>query len=325
MTDGPKPPDEAPDEAGEAVSPFVRAMARLRLVRPNFRGTPLVTGVGALIGLAALIGAVATTPLFTTVVAVDGAVEGASMAANAALVAHPPIAGALAALAAALVGLADDMGRHKEIKGLRGHLAALARGQVTTGLVKAVGGMAIAGGVVLFAAASRRAQALAGVPGPPPEPTWAPAVDILVLALSMNAFNLLDLRPGRALKVWLSVGTALWAAAWFGAARDVRPGYLQPQLIAGLAAGLLLLGFDLREKLMLGDAGTMAMGALVGWSLIATMGLWVRVAAMVLLVLLHVATETLSLSRIIDSTPPLRWLDRLGRPPEPEPDRSASV
>lgn len=324
MTEGSKPPDEAPDAAGEAVSRFVRAMARARLVRANFRGTPLVTGVGGLIGLAALIGTVATTPLFTTVVAIDGVVEGASMA-NAALVAHPPIVGALAALAAALVGLADDVGRHKEIKGLRGHLAALARGHVTTGLVKAAGGVAIAGGVVLFVAASRQVQALAGVPGLPAEPTWALAVDILVLALSMNAFNLLDLRPGRALKVWLALGSALWAAAWFGAAPDVRPGYLQPQLIGGLVVGLVFFPFDLRERLMLGDAGTMAMGALVGWSLIATMGLWVRVAAMVLFVLLHVATERVSLSRVIDSTPLLRWLDRLGRPPEPEPDRSASV
>lgn len=321
MIDGLKPPDEARDAPGEAASPFVRALARLRLVRPNFRGTPLVTGVGGLIGLAALIGVVASTPLFTTVVMVDGVVVGASRA-SAALVRHPPIVGALSAIAAALLGLVDDIGRHKEIKGLRGHLAALARGQVTTGLVKAAGGVVIAGAAVLFAAALSRVQAVAGLPGPPPEPTWALGVDILVLALSMNVFNLLDLRPGRALKVWLSVGAILWAVSWFGAAADIRPGRLQPQLIAGLIVGLVLFPFDLREKLMLGDAGTMAMGALVGWSLIATMGLWVRVAAMVLLVLLHIATERVSLSRIIDSTPPLRWLDRLGRPPEPEPARS---
>jgi UDP-N-acetylmuramyl pentapeptide phosphotransferase/UDP-N-acetylglucosamine-1-phosphate transferase len=316
MTDGLSPPDDEPEAAGEAASPFARAMARLRLVRPNFRGTPLVTGVGVLIGVAALIGAVARMPLFATVVAVDGVVEGGSVA-TAAMLQGPPIVAAAAALAAALLGLIDDAGHHKEIKGLRGHLAALARGHLTTGLIKAVGGMAIAAAAVLFLAVVRRVQVLAGLPGPPGEPAWVLAVDILVLALCMNAFNLLDLRPGRALKAWLPVGAALWAAAWFGAAPDVRPGYLQPQLIAGLVVGLVLLPFDLREKLMLGDAGTMAMGALVGWSLIATMGLWVRVAAMVLLVLLHVATERVSLSSIIDSTPPLRWLDRLGRPPEP--------
>lgn len=318
MTDGLPPPDEAPDAAEEAPSPFLRAMARLRLLRPNFRGKPLVTGVGVLIGLAALVGAVAGTRLFTSAVVVNGVVDGGSTAA-AALARHPPIVGALAALAAALLGLADDVGRHKEAKGLRGHLAALMRGRVTTGLVKAAGGVAIAGAAVLFLATLRRAQALGGRPGPLVEPAWALAVDILVLALCMNAFNLLDLRPGRALKVWLPLGAALWAAAWFGASPDIRPGYLQPQLIAGLAVGLALFPFDIREKLMLGDAGTMAMGALVGWSLIATMGSWVRVAAMMVLVLLHVATERVSLSRIIDSTPPLRWFDRLGRPPEPEP------
>lgn len=251
---------------------------RLGLVRDNFRGAPLPTGVGVLIGMAAM--------------GLSRSLEGVIVAG------------------AALMGLVDDRAKETRIKGFRGHLMALLNARLTTGTAKALYGLGagIVAGWVLYQQGS--AVGAAG------RTWWLAVVDALVLALAMNAFNLLDLRPGRALKVWFPLAAGLWVAAYAQAPEPLRSELLQPMLIAGAVVALILFPLDLREKLMLGDSGTMALGALVGWSIIATMGAWVRILALVVLAALHVATERISLSSVIATVPPLRWLDRLGRPPE---------
>jgi UDP-N-acetylmuramyl pentapeptide phosphotransferase/UDP-N-acetylglucosamine-1-phosphate transferase len=126
----------------------------------------------------------------------------------------------------------------------------------------------------------------------------------LCLALAANAVNLLDLRPGRALKAFSAsclvlvpeVGQ-LGAAALFG-------------------AGCALLPEDLGERAMLGDAGSNALGFALGfWTLELPLG--VTLAVLALLAGLHVYAERGSLSALIDAVGPLRYLDRLGRRPYP--------
>ena len=92
------------------------------------------------------------------------------------------------------LGLVDDLLESGEAKGFRGHATALARGQLTTGLVKLVGG-----GLVALAVAPRSFEA--------PLP-WL-FVDAAVIALAANLANLLDRAPGRVTKVTLLVGATL--------------------------------------------------------------------------------------------------------------------
>ena len=82
-----------------------------------------------------------------------------------------------------------------------------------------------------------------------------------VIAASANFVNLLDVVPGRALKAVLAASTA---GAHAAPATDVPTGVVLAAA-AGAAAGLL--PADLAEATMLGDAGSNAAGALVGWGL----------------------------------------------------------
>ncbi|MDZ4178646.1 MAG: hypothetical protein U1E29_05385, partial [Coriobacteriia bacterium] len=101
-------------------------------------------------------------------------------------------AAALTVTWALLFGLVDDVFGTSTDKGFRGHLAALARGRLTTGGLKlfGIGFVALAGGVTIA--------------GRTPLDGLEFAVVVIaatfVIALSANLVNLLDLRPGRALK-----------------------------------------------------------------------------------------------------------------------------
>jgi Glycosyl transferase family 2 len=120
----------------------------------------------------------------------------------------------------------------------------------------------------------------------------------LFVGLSANALNQLDTRPGRALKTFL-LGSMLLP----GARRR------------GLGIAVLLAPYDLREMSMLGDAGSNALGALLGLKSVGRLTGWRRWSAIGALVGLTAAGERLSLGSLIESTPVLRELDALGRYP----------
>lgn len=197
------------------------------------------------------------------------------------------LAGAGAVMA--ILGLLDDLYASRRAGGFAGHLRALLRGEVTTGLLKAGGG-----GLVGLGAAW--ALGLRGA--------WIP-VGGLVVALTTNLVNLLDLRPGRAGKVWL--------AAWLCHLAALPPA---SAVVAGAAVFGGLAAFlpaDLRERGMLGDTGANLLGAVLGVSLVAAVGHGGLVVLLVVLVALTVASEIVSFSRVIERVRPLNALDRLGR------------
>jgi hypothetical protein len=114
----------------------------------------------------------------------------------------------------------------------------------------------------------------------------------LLVGLAANFLNQLDTRPGRALKAYL-----------LGA----------PAVDAPLAIAVLLLPYDLREKTMLGDAGSNALGALLGLSSVNRLGGRARWLAIGALAGLTALGERRSLGKLIEQTPGLSALDRLGR------------
>jgi UDP-N-acetylmuramyl pentapeptide phosphotransferase/UDP-N-acetylglucosamine-1-phosphate transferase len=82
----------------------------------------------------------------------------------------------------------------------------------------------------------------------------------------------------------------------------------------GAALGLLV--HDLREELMLGDAGANVIGATLGVGVVLGRGEVTRTTALAALVVTNIAAEIWSFSTIIDRVAPLRWFDRLGQRPE---------
>ena len=214
----------------------------------------------------------------------------------------------LATTAAAALGALDDLAGDSSSKGLRGHLGALARGQVTTGAVKVLGlgltGLATAALVDRGRAERGRAAGAGSAHGGPGGPS---ALDTVVggavVAGTANLLNLLDLRPGRALKATLVLG----------AVAATRP----RSAVAGASAAGAALGLlrpDLAGESMLGDTGANAAGALLGTALVQGAGRRGRWAALAVLVGLTLASEKVSFTTVIESTPVLRELDALGRP-----------
>ena len=115
----------------------------------------------------------------------------------------------------------------------------------------------------------------------------------LLVGLGANFLNQLDTRPGRALKAYLAGALVVGA--------PVR-------------SAVFLLPYDLREKVMLGDAGSNALGAMLGLSSVSRLtgrSRWLAIGALAGLTLLG---ERRSLGALIERTPGLRTLDRLGRP-----------
>ena len=114
----------------------------------------------------------------------------------------------------------------------------------------------------------------------------------LLVGLAANALNQLDTRPGRALKAYL---------------------FAALPLDAPLGIAVLLLPYDLREMAMLGDAGSNALGAMLGLKSVERFtgrGRWVAIGALAGLTLLG---ERTSIGALIERTPGLAWVDRLGR------------
>ncbi|KAB1109825.1 MULTISPECIES: hypothetical protein [Micromonospora] len=235
-----------------------------------------------------------------------GAATGAALGAGSA----PAGAAALVAgLGAGAVGLYDDVvgarPEQKAAKGFAGHLAALREGQVTAGMVK-VAGVGVAGlGAAALLAADRR---VAAHPRRRRAGAFGRGLDVLlgagVVAGTANLVNLLDLRPGRALKSGILLGAPLTAGPYGGLAAGA------------VGASAALVGDDLGERVMVGDSGANALGALLGVSLAARTGPLGRAGVLAVLAALTAASEKVSFTQVIARTPGLRHLDELGRLPD---------
>jgi UDP-N-acetylmuramyl pentapeptide phosphotransferase/UDP-N-acetylglucosamine-1-phosphate transferase len=205
-------------------------------------------------------------------------------------------AAALVGAVSGLVGGYDDLAgarpEQARDKGLAGHLAALREGRVSAGTVKVAGIGAAAALAALLTRRDRGAGALVDR-----------VLTTGLVAGTANLLNLLDLRPGRAAKAG-----ALAAAVGLGGQAG--------GLVAGpLGATLAVLPDDLGERVMLGDAGANALGALLGLRLASIPARGPRAALLAGVVGLTLASEKVSFTRVIEATPGLRELDRLGRRP----------
>jgi hypothetical protein len=256
-----------------------RGLRDAGLVRTNYRGVTLAFPLGAVLATAAL---VALAPL-------------AFLDDRADLdLLEPELRRWLPyLLGIAFLGFLDDALGQAEAaatpRGWRGHARALRQGSLSTGAIKAIGALALAAYVV----SGRGLE------------DWRYLADVALLILATNLGNLLDLRPGRAEKGLglLAVGLCLGAWTW------------APLELLGIFAGPVLVGawLTLRERAMLGDTGSNLIGAIAGVWLLTTLGGDARLIALVAVVALTIYGEMRSISATIESVPPLRWLDSLGR------------
>ena len=192
------------------------------------------------------------------------------------------------------LGLLDDVCGSRAASGLRGHFrAAFRERKITTGFVKAVGGLFVAFLVSLRLRPDNFAFALLAA---------------LIIALSANAINLLDLRPGRAGAVFLLFAVPL---LWFALKIGGSPAGIPLLLFVAIPA-FRIYPRDAAAKIMLGDAGSNPLGAaLVLAFLELAPPLYAQSAVLALLMALHLLAERASLTKIIEKNSILRRLDRM--------------
>jgi len=192
-----------------------------------------------------------------------------------------------------LLGILDDSlglgSKEGTPRGWRGHLKAVAQGELSTGAIKAIGAVALA------------AYAITGTGN-----EWPMYLaDVALLVLTTNLFNLLDLRGGRVEKVLFLLFAGLCLGGWT----------IVPVEILGLFLAPFLVGarYTLGERAMLGDTGSNLAGAVAGVALLVSLDDPGRLVALAVVLGLTVFGEFRSISGMIDRIPPLRFIDSLGR------------
>ena len=259
-----------------ALVPLVRTrLVEAGMTRENYRGASLPVPIGVAIVPAALI---ALIPVMLIARLTTADIFPTDLALVLTFV--PGVA---------LLGLIDDV-LSGDSRGWRGHASTALSGGFSSGLLKAAGTL----GLALLVASS--------LPGSDSEFLLATAV----LVLSTNAFNLLDLRPGRSVKAFLLLGLGLTLATQMTEPAAALGLFIGPVLVAGW--------FDLREKGMLGDAGSNAIGAMAGIWIVLTLDTTEQLFALAILIIINLYGEFRSLSKVIEKTPGIRQLDSFGRP-----------
>lgn len=208
-------------------------------------------------------------------------------------------------MGACLFGMFDDwMGADAKEKGFRGHLRALAELRISTGALKFFG----IGLLTIFTAASITFPLEASI-----ETVLTIFLKALVIALSANLINLLDLRPTRALKAY-SVGVLIAGLMLITFLGKIWPAYSYFALVLfSLGPVFAIWKYDAGEQGMLGDAGANAMGAYLGFLLASALPLDGLLVTFAILAALNIASEFISFSKVIEKSKFLNFIDKLGR------------
>jgi UDP-N-acetylmuramyl pentapeptide phosphotransferase/UDP-N-acetylglucosamine-1-phosphate transferase len=263
-----------------AVVPAGRtALLAAGMERANYRGRPLAFPIGVAVVAGALVALSVLAPL--DALADEGLLDSGLERWM------------VYVIGVAFLGLLDDVvGRGAapdSPRGWRGHAAAVLRGQMSTGAIKALGSLALAAFVL-----SRR-----GVEG------WQYVADIGLLLLATNAMNLLDTGPGRCEKAFALLAAGLCVGAWTTGPLELLGPFVAPAAVAG--------AYTLRERAMLGDTGSNVLGALAGIWLLTALGDEGRLIALAAVATITVYGEFRSIGALVERVPPLRALDSLGR------------
>lgn len=244
------------------------ALQRSGVIRTNFRGEAIAPALGPVVALSAVAG------YSMLAVIIPNNIEN-----------HAVFIGVIVS---AFVGLLDDIACRDSGKGFRGHLGrSISSLAASTGVLKA-GFVSLAAVVV--------ARSVYGSP-------WEVLLRACSIALTTNLLNLLDLRPGRCIKVYLAISAL---AALIGGLAVLKYGPV-------VVAALMVFQADLKGQAMLGDCGSNLLGFAAGCQIALSAQTWFVAVWLSFVLVLNVASEKYSFTSVIESNRILRWLDMLGR------------
>ena len=187
------------------------------------------------------------------------------------------------------LGVLDDLLGNRETSGLKGHIGKLLKLELTTGGLKAIMGMVIGIFVTM-----------------PFENNFIPLLlKASIIALFTNCINLLDLRPGRAIKGYLIYSFVV-----------VLLFFRQQSIYLLVMITIIVICYfplDIKAKAMMGDAGSNALGFTLGFFTVLYANFIMNLLVFLFLIIIHIIAEKSSITKIIEGNRILRFLDQLGR------------
>jgi len=186
-----------------------------------------------------------------------------------------------------LLGMIDDILGDGTVKGLKGHIKVFISGGFSTGGVKALGAVIVA----FFLSMQYRI----GVVGQ--------LLNIVIFPLFTNFINLLDLRPGRAIK----------AFGFFSVLLALITGLSSLWIFLPIIASLCVyFRGEMQEEYMMGDTGSNLLGGILGYYALKELSIHAKFIFTAFLLLMHWAAEIYSFSKWFSTVPILRYIDHIG-------------
>jgi len=187
------------------------------------------------------------------------------------------------------LGMLDDVNGDRSVGGFRGHIGALMKGKLTTGLGKMIGGagVSLVAGFLLF------------------NPLlWRALLAAVLIALTANTLNLLDLRPGRCLFGFFLGAIAVVSTLAFQ--HQLNVGFL---FYFAVAIAAILYPLDALGAVMLGDTGSNCFGAILGVAMALFFNWPVQLALVIGMAIFQIWCERNSWSRTIEGNTVLKAID----------------
>lgn len=237
----------------------------------NYRGFEVVFGMG-----------IVFVPIVITSLALT------MMLYNSVSLIYTPYLFAVCAIGFA--GLLDDLIGNKNIKGFKNHIKSFIKGDLTTGFIKAFIGM-ISSIIISFGISKN---------------IFDFVLNIFNIALFTNALNLMDLRPGRCIKVFLFLGFILLVTG-------LSEIFALLPLIIMLTASIIYINYDLKEICILGDTGSNILGITLGYFSSLAFDSTSKIIIFFALFTVNAIAEKFSITKLISNNRVLNYLDNLGR------------
>ncbi|MGB9813850.1 MAG: UDP-N-acetylmuramyl pentapeptide phosphotransferase [Thermovenabulum sp.] len=179
-----------------------------------------------------------------------------------------------------IFGLIDDTFGQRNVKGFRGHFFSFFKGNLTTGVLKAVFGFLISF-LISFVKNIDNIYFL--------------ILDTFFICFFINIINLLDMRPGRACRFYLVLSILAMIIEFY------KKSFYRIWLMLPLFCSVFVfLPYDVGEKIMMGDTGANVLGINLGiiysWILPPN----IKLILLSLLIFVNVLAEKYSISKILD-------------------------
>lgn len=191
-------------------------------------------------------------------------------------------------LSSSMAGYIDD--NSKDIsKGIIGHGKMILKGELTGGSIKAFTGIltSLLVSYIMFDG-------------------YNILLNSLLISLMQNFINLMDLRPGRAVKVYIAISLILMPLVYLN----------MPYFTINLAVIVSLLFYlphEFREVCMMGDTGSNVLGIVIGIIASSVESMYFRIILLFILVTAQVYAEKKSINKLIENNVILNYIDMWGR------------